>query len=83
MNNGTVICTAEFMETQMAFEMLSELVNIIEINEVPIFDGIYQYKIEATSNLFTDPDSMWECTFSFDQNTEIITPILRKYAERN
>jgi hypothetical protein len=83
MNTGTIICTAEFMQTQMTFEMLSELVNITEIKEISIFDGIYQYKIDATSDLFTEPNSLWECSFSFNTDTKILTPKLRKYAERN
>jgi hypothetical protein len=83
MNTGTIICTAEFMETKMAVKMLTGLVNITEIKEVPVFDGIYQYKIEATSDLFTETNSLWECTFSFDKDTKILTPILRKYAERS
>ena len=82
-NSGTVICTSEFMETQMAVEMLIELVTITEIKEVPVFDGIYRYKIEATSDLFTEENSLWKCTFSYDEDTKILTPILRKYAERN
>lgn len=81
MNNGTIICTSEFMETQMAVEMLAELVTVTQINEVPIFDGVYQYKIEATSDLFTEPNSLWECSFSFNTDTKILTPKLRKYAE--
>lgn len=82
MNKGTVICTDEFTQNQMAENMLLELMEVESYECVPVFDGIYRHIYTGLSTLFTEPSGIWECTFSYDTETNELTPKLRKYAER-
>lgn len=82
MNNmGIVICTDEFVQTKMAVDMLTSIMDVVSVETRPIYESVNLHMYIGASDKFTEPNGVWECTFSYNIDTKELTPILRKYGE--